>query len=133
MFVFLVVSCTEWERYRARGGAHKGSSYSLLGELAGTLVTAVAEQLNNSALVGGETVSETIRLAYFLSLFIVTSHTRITANRFERGIRQKKKKKKKNSPGNLLHDGPDKGNTLALVTLGARDAGLGADTRSRLL
>jgi hypothetical protein len=32
------------------------STYSLLGELAGTLVLGVAEQLNDSALVGGKTV-----------------------------------------------------------------------------
>lgn len=30
-------------------------TYSLLGELTGTLVAGVAEQLNNAALVGGET------------------------------------------------------------------------------
>lgn len=32
-----------------------GSTYSLLGELTGTLVLAVAEQLDDSALVGGKT------------------------------------------------------------------------------
>lgn len=33
-----------------------GSTYSLLGELTGTLVLAVSEQLNDSALVGGKAV-----------------------------------------------------------------------------
>lgn len=33
-----------------------GRTYSLLGELTGTLVLAVSEQLNDSALVGGKTV-----------------------------------------------------------------------------
>lgn len=32
-----------------------GSTHSLLGQLAGTLVLAVAQQLNDAALVGGET------------------------------------------------------------------------------
>lgn len=34
------------------------STYSLLGELTGTLVLGVTEQLNDSALVGGKTVRD---------------------------------------------------------------------------
>lgn len=46
--------------YRSLGFRYRRlcSTYSLLGELTGTLVLGVTEQLNDSALVGGEAVKK---------------------------------------------------------------------------
>lgn len=50
-----VPSCG-WVSIDEEGWFGGGETYSLLGELTGTLVLAVSEQFDNSALVGGETI-----------------------------------------------------------------------------
>ena len=57
-------------------GQRRGKTYSLLGQLACTLVFAVAEEFDDAAFVGGESVEDVIvsgLLSLALSLSRVTS------------------------------------------------------------
>lgn len=86
-------------------------SYPLLGELAGTLVLGVAEQLDHALLIGGKTVRET--LVSNDSLIIWHYPELVYPNWANRNL-----------PSNLLDNVTDESGALAQVALGARDAGL---------
>jgi hypothetical protein len=77
-------------------------TYPLLGELAGTLVLGVTEQLDDAALVGGETIIS------------------ISAGR-ESTVTERRS----SVPSNLLDDLANERGALGEVTLAARDLGLG--------
>lgn len=84
--------CVMWEQKK---------TYPLLCELTGTLVLAVTEQFNDSALVWCETIEKMISRLFTLE------------------------KNGRNIPRNLLDDISDKRSALAQVTLGSANLGLG--------
>lgn len=93
-------------------------AYSLLCELTGTLVLAVAEEFDNTALVWCESIIEKVS---HHSIFAPTQKTQLEVP----GLR-----KDKNIPRNLLNNLSDESGTLAQMTLGSAnswfaDSGLG--------
>jgi hypothetical protein len=93
--------------YRLRHG--KVKTYPLLGELTGTLVLAVTEQFDDSALVWGKTVQSIINI--YPSTYSNQNHHR---NGMENNI-----------PRDLLDNLPNKLGALAQMTLGSANSGLG--------
>lgn len=124
-----------------------GSTYSLLGELTGTLVLAVSEQLNDSALVGGKTVRWWLANCCLEPVSNRQDRADSPMEDFPNGSNAfpicpplasipnplpSYPQRKSDLPSNLLDDLTDESGALAQVTLGPGDTGLD-DTGSGFL